>query len=134
MRKVLSLFFIYFLFVVPLFLLGSARVSPPVEGEVGIVLPKPPEVPEQPLYLALIWDGEIARLGEANSETIMNMLSFLERYPQIHMTFNLSPEMIEYMNSGALGISRRLQDLGRIVVAMVPPGRLILPLLYHIQT
>lgn len=129
MRKVLSLLTIYLLLALLLFLLGCAGV-PPVEREVRRVPLRPPEVPKQILYLALVWNGEMPRAGEANSETIINLLALLERYPQINMTFNLSPEMIEYMNSGAVDICRRLQGLGRIVVAMVPPGRPILPLLY----
>jgi len=126
----LNLFFIYFLFTIPVFLLGCAGVRPPTKREVEVVPVKPPEAPEQFLYLALIWDGETPRAGEANSETISNLLALLERYPQIHMTLNLSPEMIEYMNSGAIDICSRLQNLGRIEVAMVPPGRPVLPLLY----
>ncbi len=129
MRKVFSLFPMYFLLTLVLFLLGCAGV-PPVEREVKRVPPKPPEVPRQLVYLALIWDGETPRAGEANSETISNLLALLERYPQIHMTLNLSPEMIQYMNSETIGICSRLQNLGRIEVSMVPPGRPILPLLY----
>jgi len=130
MKKVLSLFFISFLFAVSLFLMGCARVAPPIKREAEIIPPKLPEAPKQLLYLALIWDEGAPGAGEANSEPIKNLLALVERYSQIHMTFNLSPEMIEYMDSGALDICRRLQDLGRIAVAMVPPDRPILPLLY----
>jgi alpha-amylase/alpha-mannosidase (GH57 family) len=129
MKKFLRLLLICLLLTLPLLLLGCAGV-PPIEREVEKVPPKPLEAPQQLLYLALMWDGETPLAGEANSEPITNLLALLERYPRIQMTFNLSPEMIEYMNSGALDICRRLQDLGRIVVAMVPPGRPILPLLY----
>jgi len=129
MRKILSLLPIYFLLILLLFLLGCAGV-PPAEREVRRVPLKPPEVPRQLLCLALIWDGEIPRAGEANSQTIMNLLALLERYPQTEMTFNLSPEMVENMSLGAVDICRRLQDSGRIAVAMVPPGRPVLPLLY----
>jgi len=130
MRKVLSLIFIYSLFAFPIFLLGCAGVSPPIEREAGTVPAKPAEAPKELLYLALIWDGEITRLGEANSEAITNLLALLKRYPQIHMTFNLSPEMIECMNSADLDIFRQLQDIGQIAAVMVPSGRPILPLLY----
>ncbi|MFB0526058.1 MAG: glucodextranase DOMON-like domain-containing protein [bacterium] len=129
MKKILSLLTIYFLLTLLLFLLGCAGV-PPAEREVKRVPMKPPEVPRQLLCLALIWDGKIPQAGEANPQAITNLLALLERYPRINMTFNLSPEMIEYMNFGALDSCRRLQDLGRIVVVMVPPGRPILSLLY----
>ncbi len=129
MKKILSLLTIYSLSTLLLFLLGCAGV-PPAEREVERVPLKPPEVPRQLLCLALIWDGEMPRAGEANSQTITNLLALLERYPQINMTFNLSPEVIQRMSYGAVNSCRRLQDLGRIVVAMVPPGRPILPLLY----
>lgn len=129
MKKILSLLTIYFIVTLLLFLLGCAGV-PPVERKVERVPVKPPEVPRQLLCLALIWNGEIPRAGEANSQTITNLLALLERYPQINMTFNLSPEMVENMSLGAVDICRRLQDSGRIAVAMVPPGRPVLPLLY----
>ena len=125
----MNLFFIYFLCSAPIFIFGCAGV-PPIEREVERVPLKPPEAPKQLLCLALIWDGEVPRAGEANPETIMNLLALLERYPQIKMTFNLSPEMIERIDYEAMDICKQLQDLGRIEVAMVPPGRPILPLLY----
>lgn len=103
---------------------------PPKEREVEIVTPKPVEVPPQPVYLALIWNGEEAPSGETNSQAMANLLDLLERYPQIHMTLALSPEMVGYIDSRALDICRRLQEIGRLGVAMVPPDHPILPLLY----
>jgi len=129
MKKILGLLTIYFIVTLLLFLLGCAG-APPVERKVERVPVKPSEVPRQVLCLALIWNGEIPRAGEANSQTITNLLALLERYPQINMTFNLSPEMVENMSLGAVDICKRLQDSGRIEVAMVPPGRPVLPLLY----
>lgn len=120
----------YFLSVAILFLLGCAGPAPKPGKEEGMALPKPPEVPRVSLYLALIWDGEVTRLGEANPEMITNLLALLEKYPQIHITCNLSPEMAEQMNPETIDILRRLQELGRIQVAPVPPGRPVLPLLY----
>jgi len=132
MVKVLNLiyFLVCFSVALPLLLTGCQGVPPPIEKEVVMVPPRLPEVPKQLLHLALIWDGETSRQGEADSEVIRNLLALLERYPQMHMTFNLSPEMIAYIDSGTIDLCRQLRDFGRIVIAMVPPGRPLLPLLY----
>jgi hypothetical protein len=133
MRKVLGVTLISFLFSVPLFLLGCAGGAPPREKGVEIAPAKVAEAPRGLLYLALIWNGETPRAGEANPEAIKNLLALLERYSRIHITFNLSPEMVEYMDAESLEICRRLQDIGQIAVVMVPPDRALLPLLYNID-